>query len=254
MNPSHRPSTRRLGRAGALAALAGAGLAAGQTAAGPTLPPPFHPSPGVTVIPDDMIYSGHGTVYLPGAPEPGGIATPGGVDGTAFITYGGGVAGGPSTKNHADSIVTGFNTLLFSETTSTPGLPDPTENFTQNSWDIANQGWDAAHGAVFAQPRLVSDAYLHFSFKEYSDPINYQTVLGTLEFNPIGTLVSIEYNSNDTAVTPLGIDNGDGGDGLLPPPKPTIEAPEPSEWALLMAGMGLAGVALRRRQGRLLAA
>lgn len=203
----------------------------------------------MTLIPDNMTFSGTGEVYLPGLPEPGGVAVPGGTNGMPYISYGGGVAGGASTKNTSDSFATGYNTVLFSETTNTPGLPDSGENFTQNSWDIANQGWNINTHSVYAQPFLLSDTYLHFSWKDYSDGTNYQTVLGTLQFDTVGTLVAIEYGSDQIAVPTLDINNGPGPGGIgIDTGGGSSPAPEPAEWALLMAGMGLSGAALRQRR------
>jgi TctA family transporter len=42
--------------------------------------------------------------------------------------------------------------------------------------------------------------------------------------------------------------NGSGGGAIVPPITPAV--PEPGTWAMLMAGLGLLALALRRKAGR----
>jgi hypothetical protein len=137
---------------------------------------------------------------------------------------------------------------LVGEKTTTPGLPSPGESYFKRPSAIApvklggyqdvTQGVNFIPSFVYyldyellnsekptsipgSVSTALSDYYLHITYS--SDGTQYY---GTMNFDSAGDLLSATY----------------------------ITAPEPEAWALLIAGAGLAGGALRRRRARSLAA
>jgi hypothetical protein len=100
-----------------------------------------------------------------------------------------------------------FKTDLIGETTTTPGLPSPSESFSTGAYNATDTS---------GMGPGVTD-YVHLFF--VTDGTTY---LGTAMFDGSGDLESITYEA----------------------------VPEPEAWALLLAGVGLAGGALRGARKR----
>jgi hypothetical protein len=114
----------------------------------------------------------------------------------------------------AKSAMFGQNANTLSGPFYTPGLPAAGEVINASGYNTVKDGVAAN----------TTDFYLHLNF---TDDLGAH-YLGTANFDANSTLLSIDYAASDVSVA----------------------VPEPQTWALLIAGMGLAGAAMRRRRGQ----
>ncbi|MGH7009752.1 MAG: PEP-CTERM sorting domain-containing protein [Caulobacteraceae bacterium] len=120
-------------------------------------------------------------------------------------------------------------TAAIGEETATPGLPSRSEIFDSQSLFIIA----AAGKSLALNDNLASEPYVHLAFTSGGT-----LYLGTATLGPDpNTGYNTELDTIEFEAAPV--------------PEP---APEPAAWALLVAGVGLAGSGLRRRRARLQAA
>lgn len=153
-------------------------------------------------------------------------------DGPAQFFYG----FGPSQAkfDFPGSYLTGTSFGVLGITSDMAGLPAAGETFTNKevktsfSPPIGPGGPLIESSGLDLSTQSGADLFVHLAFK--SDGVLY---VGTADVGGDTTLKSIDY---ETAK--------DGGFG-------NIAVPEPDVWAMLIAGLGLTGAALRQRRGQL---
>jgi hypothetical protein len=152
-------------------------------------------------------------------------------DGPAQFFYGFSLG---QSKFDTGSFLTATSFGVLGLTSDTAGLPTAGETFTskQVKTSFSISGPLSAPSIGGAGPDLSTetgnDLFVHLAFK--SDGVLY---VGTADVGGDTTLESITY---ETAK--------DGGFG-------NIAVPEPDVWAMMIAGLGLSGAALRQRRGQL---
>ncbi len=143
-------------------------------------------------------------------------------DGPAQFFYG---VGGLSKADFPGSYLTRTAFGVLGDTSDTAGLPASGETFTNKE---VKTSYLPASGPFGFSTATGNDLFVHLAFR--SDGVTY---VGTADVGGDTTLKSIDY---ETAK--------DAGFG-------NIAVPEPEVWAMMIAGLGLTGAALRQRRGQL---
>jgi PEP-CTERM motif len=118
------------------------------------------------------------------------------------------------------------------------------------STELIRRQYNAASGGGGVDPRFSYDATTN-NFYTPQWQIEQLTIDGSLQ----GHNFALSVLGSDCQPTGhWGYVYVDGFGSVAPPPGPIGGIPEPSTWAMLIAGMGLTGAALRRRRGQPMAA